>query len=82
MTSPHRSRAHSDDRLETLTDWLEVNSKLVTGALIAIAIVVGGVWFYTRSQNLKAERAERAFYGAEQSMAAGNLPLAESNLRQ
>jgi predicted negative regulator of RcsB-dependent stress response len=82
MTSPHRSRAHSDNRLETLTDWLEVNSKLVTGALIAIAIVVGGVWFYTRSQNLKAERAERAFYAAEQSMAAGNLPLAESDLRK
>jgi predicted negative regulator of RcsB-dependent stress response len=65
-----------------LSDWFDVNSKLVTGAVIAIAVVVGGWWFYTRSQHLKAERAERAFYAAEQSMAAGNMPLAESDLRK
>jgi predicted negative regulator of RcsB-dependent stress response len=65
-----------------LSDWFDVNSKLVTGAVIAIAVVVGGWWFYTRSQHLKAERAERAFYAAEQSMAVGNMPLAESDLRK
>ena len=66
MTSPHRPRATSDNRLETLAAWFDVNSKLVTGAVIAIAVVVGGWWFYTRSQHLKAERAERAYYAAEQ----------------
>jgi predicted negative regulator of RcsB-dependent stress response len=65
-----------------LSEWFNVNSKLVTGAVIAIAVVVGGWWFYTRSQHLKAERAERAFYAAQQSMAAGNMPLAESDLRK
>lgn len=82
MTSPHRPRATSDNRLEVLSDWFEVNSKLVTGAVIAVAVVVGGWWFYTRSQHLKAERAERAYYSAQQSMAVGNLPLAESDLRK
>jgi predicted negative regulator of RcsB-dependent stress response len=82
MTSSHRPRASSDNRLEVLSDWFDVNSKLVTGAVIAIAVVVGGWWFYTRSQHLKAERAERAYYAAEQSMAAGNMPLAESDLRK
>ncbi|MEO7501935.1 MAG: tetratricopeptide repeat protein [Gemmatimonadaceae bacterium] len=81
MTSPHRPRATSDNRLEVLSDWFDVNSKLVTGAVIAIAVVVGGWWFYTRSQHLKAERAERALYSAQQSM-AGNMPLAESDLRK
>ena len=82
MTSPNRPRATSDNRLEVLAEWFNINSKLVTGAVIAIAVVVGGWWFYTRSQHLKAERAERAFYAAEQSMAAGNMPLAESDLRK
>ena len=82
MTSPHRPRATSDNRLEVLSDWFEVNSKLVTGAVIVIALVVGGWWFYTRSQHLKAERAERAFYSAQQSMVVGNMPLAESDLRK
>ena len=82
MTSPNRPRATSDNRLEVMSEWFNINSKLVTSAVIAIAVVVGGWWFYTRSQHLKAERAERAFYAAEQSMAAGNMPLAESDLRK
>ncbi|HYN81178.1 MAG TPA: tetratricopeptide repeat protein [Gemmatimonadaceae bacterium] len=65
-----------------MSDWLELHSKAVTGAVVAIAVLVGGFWFYTRSENLKGERAERAYYAAEQSMAAGNLPLAESDLRK
>jgi predicted negative regulator of RcsB-dependent stress response len=82
MTSPHRSRVASDNRLEMMADWFDLHSKQVTVAVIVIAAAVGGVWFYRRSEQLKAERAERAFYAAEQSMAAGNLPLAESDLRK
>ena len=82
MTLPHRPRPASDNRLETISDWFELHSKAVTGGVIAVALVVGGVWFYTRSQNLKAERAERAFYSAQQSMVVGNMPLAESDLRK
>lgn len=82
MTSPHRGRATSENRLETISDWFEPHSKVVTGAVIAVVIAIGGVWFYTRSQNLKAERAETAYYAAGQSIAAGNLPLAESDLRK
>jgi predicted negative regulator of RcsB-dependent stress response len=82
MTSPHRPRKGSDNRLEVIADWFELHSKQVTGAVIAIAIVVGGVWFYTRSQHLKAQRAEKALYAAEQSVAVGNMPLAESDLRK
>src|SRR5687767_1733777 len=82
MTFPHRPRPASDNRLEAMSDWFELHSKVVTGAVVAVAVIIGGVWFYTRSQNLKAERAERAYYSAQQSMAVGNMPLAESDLRK
>jgi predicted negative regulator of RcsB-dependent stress response len=35
-----------------------------------------------RSRDLKAERAEKAYYQAIRSVTAGNLPLAESDLRK
>jgi tetratricopeptide (TPR) repeat protein len=35
-----------------------------------------------RTQSLKSERAERAYYAAEQSIASGNRPLAESDLNK
>jgi predicted negative regulator of RcsB-dependent stress response len=49
--------------------------------VIGIAVIIGGVWFYERSQSLKGERAERAYFAAQQSI-PGNLPLAESDLRK
>jgi len=52
----------------------------VTWAVVALAIIVGGGWFYERSQSLKAQRAEAAYFQARQSAAAGNLPLAVSDL--
>ncbi len=50
--------------------------------VIGLVAVVGGGWFYTRSQSLKTERADRAYSSVEQSIASGNLPLAESDLRK
>jgi predicted negative regulator of RcsB-dependent stress response len=49
---------------------------------MAIIAFAAGGWFYTRSQNLKAERAESAYFTAQRSVVAGNLPLAESDLRK
>ncbi len=65
-----------------ISDWLQLHSRQVSWAVIGLAAVVGGGWFYIRSQNLKAERAEWAYYAAQQSMASGNMPLAESDLRK
>jgi thioredoxin-like negative regulator of GroEL len=65
-----------------MSDWLQLHSRQVSWAAIGLVAVVGGGWFYARSQSLKAERAERAFSSAEQSIASGNLPLAESDLRK
>ena len=54
----------------------------VSWALIVLAIAVLGYWYYERSEALKAQRAENAYLQARQSAAAGNLPLAISDLQK
>lgn len=83
MTSPIISnRAGSESSLESMNDWLQLHSRQVSWAVIGLVVVIGGGWFYTRSQSLKAERAVTAYSGVQQSIASGNLPLAESDLRK
>ena len=81
MTTPNipaRKRSGADE--ESLTEWFMLHNREVTWAVVGLAIIVGGGWFYERSQSLKAQRAEAAYFQARQSAAAGNLPLAVSDL--
>ena len=83
MTTPNipaRKRSGADE--ESLTEWFMLHNREVTWAVVALAIIVGGVWFYERSQSIKAQRAEAAYFQARQSAAAGNLPLAASDLQK
>ena len=83
MTTPNipsRKRYGADE--ESVTEWVMLHKRGVTWAVIALAIAVGGYWFYQRSQSIKAQRAEAAYFQARQSAAAGNLPLAVSDLQK
>ncbi|HEY8853493.1 MAG TPA: tetratricopeptide repeat protein [Gemmatimonadaceae bacterium] len=59
-----------------------LHKREVSWAIIALAIVVLSYWYYERSESLKAQRAETAYFQARQSAAAGNLPLAVSDLQK
>jgi predicted negative regulator of RcsB-dependent stress response len=63
-------------------DWFSLHSREVAWAGIAVVVLGAGGWFYTRSRELKSERAEKAYYQAVRAVTAGNLPLAESDLRK
>ena len=78
MTSPFST----SDRADNLMDWFQLHSRKVGYAAVGIVVLAAGGWFYNRSQELKAERAERAYFQAQQSVVSGNLPLAESDLRK
>jgi predicted negative regulator of RcsB-dependent stress response len=78
MTTP----ISTSDRADNLMDWFQLNSKKVAYAGLGLVVLAAGGWFYNRSQEMKAERAERAYYQAQQSVLSGNLPLAESDLRK
>lgn len=83
MTTPNipaRQRYGSDE--ESVGDWLLLHKREVMWAVLALAVAIGGFWFYERSQTLKSQRAETAYFQARQSAAAGNLPLAVSDLQK
>jgi predicted negative regulator of RcsB-dependent stress response len=61
---------------------LMLHKRQVSWAIIVLAIAVLGYWYYERSEALKAQRAENAYMQARQSAAAGNLPLAISDLQK
>src|ERR1700681_3556153 len=82
MTNPTApaKRFGADD--ESLTEWVMVHKREVTWAVVVLAIIVLGYWYYERSQMIKGQRAESAYFQARQSAAAGNLPLAISDLQK
>jgi predicted negative regulator of RcsB-dependent stress response len=83
MTTPNippRPSYGSHD--ESVTDWLLLHKREVTWAVLALAVIVAGFWFYERSQAIRSQRAETAYLQARQSATAGNLPLAVSDLKK
>lgn len=65
-----------------MSDWFELHNKQVTLGVVLLIAAGGGAWFYNRSQDLKHERAESAYFAAQRSVSPGNLPLAEADLRK
>ncbi len=59
-----------------------IHKRELTWALVALAAIIAGFWFYERSQSIKSQRAETAYLQARQSASAGNLPLAVSDLKK
>jgi predicted negative regulator of RcsB-dependent stress response len=58
------------------------NRKAILGTVGALAVVAGGLWFWTASRTLKEERAEIAFSTAEQTFYSGNFQLAATELER
>ncbi len=83
MTTPvNVSAPRSTAGLDSAGDWLRMNGKPL-GIVAAAALVVGGgFWFYRYNKAETEQRAEREYYQAEQSLYAGNLPLAQSDLQK
>jgi tetratricopeptide (TPR) repeat protein len=82
MTNPSISTKRLGADEESLTEWFMLHKRQVSWVVIAVAILVLGYWYRERSEALKAQRAETAYFQARQSAAAGNLPLAVSDLQK
>ena len=82
MTTPTMDTPVRQPKAESFLDWFRINSKVVTIAAVVVAAAIFGFWFYTRSNVLKAENADRRLLAAKQSLGSGNLPLAQSDLKK
>jgi predicted negative regulator of RcsB-dependent stress response len=83
MTAPNtqaRKKYGADE--ESIAEWMRDHTRELTWGLIGLAAIVGGAWFYERSQAIKSQRAETAYFQARQAVEAGNLPLGISDLQK
>jgi predicted negative regulator of RcsB-dependent stress response len=67
---------------ESVFDWMQVHVRELLIALLLVVLAVGGVILYRNASATQAAQAENALVGPEQSIQAGNLPLAQSDLRR
>lgn len=77
-----KARPDVEERVDSLVTWLETNSRQLMYGSIGILVVAGGFWFYRQSNLRQAESASTALSDAQSAMAAGNLPLAQSDLEK
>lgn len=83
MTHPITEGSIRDQpKVEGFMDWFHVNSRWVgIGAVVVLVAILGG-WYVTRAKVLKNENADKQLLLAKQSVASGNIPLAESDLKK
>jgi predicted negative regulator of RcsB-dependent stress response len=82
MTTPATEYEKSAaDRAQTFLDWTKINSKALTAGAVVVVVAAAGFWFYQRSQAITAANAQRALMNAKQSLSAGNLQLAQTDLQ-
>jgi predicted negative regulator of RcsB-dependent stress response len=79
-STPSRPRLGADE--ESITEWLTIHRREATWTAVIVVIVVLGAWYYQKSRSLRAERAETQYFQARQAAAAGNLPVAISDLQR
>jgi predicted negative regulator of RcsB-dependent stress response len=67
---------------ETFFEWVQLHTRELLIGLAAVIVVLAGVALYHSASVAQALQAEQALVGPEQSIAAGNLPLAQSDLKK
>jgi predicted negative regulator of RcsB-dependent stress response len=66
---------------ESVLDWMQLHVREILITVLVIVAVVGGAFLYRAAAATQAAQAEQALVGPEESLDAGNLPLAQSDLK-
>jgi predicted negative regulator of RcsB-dependent stress response len=75
-----KARPDVEERVDSLVEWLELHSRQLMFGSIGLLLIAGAFWFYRQSSQRQAQSAALALSEAESAIAAGNLPLAQSDL--
>ena len=78
---PTKTRT-SDDAIENAIEWVRFNSKPIVIGAVVVAVTIGGYGFWRSTEATKETKAEKAYFDAQRSVQAGNLPLAQSDLEK
>jgi predicted negative regulator of RcsB-dependent stress response len=77
-----KASTSGDDALENAIDWMRLNTKAIGIAALVIAAAAAGWFFYKDNEVSKETSAGKAYFDAQRSVAAGNLPLAQADLEK
>jgi predicted negative regulator of RcsB-dependent stress response len=76
------ARPDLEERAQSIREWAEMHSRLLTIIAVIIVLIVGGGWFYTKSRQVQARNAAVMLNDAELALGSGNAALAQSNLEK
>lgn len=79
MTNPELTNLEADEPID-LMEWVQANTRWIAVGAAVVVVAAAGWWFVTQSQVKKERNATQALFNAKQSMQAGNLVLAQSDL--
>jgi predicted negative regulator of RcsB-dependent stress response len=82
MTHPLSDDSSRGPKVEGFLDWFHVNQRWVAIGSAVVLLALLGAWYNIRSKTLKNENADKQLLLAKQSVASGNIPLAESDLKK
>jgi predicted negative regulator of RcsB-dependent stress response len=80
MTSPVNVSTADSLSVDNAAEWMRVHGKRIGLLAVGAIVIGGGLWFYRYNKAQNEVLAERQYLLAEQSLLAGNLPLAQSDL--
>lgn len=75
-------KADRADSAQSVIDWFQINSRFLSIGAVVVVVAAAGYWFWTRSAELRAANADKMLVNAKQSLASGNMPLAQSDLQK
>jgi tetratricopeptide (TPR) repeat protein len=67
---------------ESFYEWIDMHRREVLIAVTLVVAIIGGGLLYRSAIATQAAQAEQALVAPQQALAAGNLPLAQSDLRR
>ena len=82
MTGSGAERPGFEERTQGLLDWTATHTREVTIGVALVLAVGAASWLYSRTRLVRDENASKALAGAENSIAAGNAKLAQSDLEK
>jgi predicted negative regulator of RcsB-dependent stress response len=67
---------------DSFFEWIQLHARELTVAAVVVLAAIGGAMLYRSASATQAAQAEQALVGPEQSITAGNLPLAQADLKR